>query len=238
MDHLWDVSIVPVKDEADSVQEDSQYTNSMSFFAPQNAKPTPRETVTAKSAPVVAGYTDRLGSLSTKTIDQVLADLAQRISYPQSSLNQMSSSAAKNTAASSSRGVNNGDDHQSGARGESKRANGMFEFRYLEVAMRTDKIYVQVPEAKLLIGRKRTVSHLEDVESSRQVATKKIKSTAKSLKGKGQEKPRKDQNEHLKQCAAAKAFVEKRPEFFFNTSIISKNSPHGFLERARNTRIH
>lgn len=87
----------------------------------------------------------------------------------------------------------------------------MFEFRYLEVAKRTDKIYVQVPEAKLSIGRKRTASHLEDVESSRQVATTKIKFTAKSQKKKGQEKPRKDQNEHLKQCAAAKAFVEERP---------------------------
>lgn len=134
MDHPGDVSIVPVKDKADSIQEDSEGMNPMTLFTSRSELTQITATSIGSSQHASADHPDQGGSSSTKPLDPAVADVNIRISDSQDSQNQMPQPAIESTAASSSReAVNNGHDHQSGASGSAKKAEGMFESNYFNI---------------------------------------------------------------------------------------------------------
>jgi hypothetical protein len=122
--------------------------------------------------------------------------------------------AIESTAASPSReAVNNGDDHQPGASGNSKQAECMFIPKYFKGLIQTDKNCILVPKLKLSFGPKRTASDLEEVEPSRQVGPKKIKSTSETPKEKEEEKEEDEdedevEEEQLRKWAASPEILQ------------------------------
>lgn len=126
MDHLWDVSIVPVKDEAGSVQKDSQGTNSITFVTSRSELTYIKGAGIGSTQPATADHLVQAGLSSSKPVNHV-ADVKNGLSNSQGSQNQTPQPTAGSNAASSSReAVNNGHDHQSRAPGSSKQAEGMF----------------------------------------------------------------------------------------------------------------
>ncbi|PCH06635.1 hypothetical protein PENOC_022710 [Penicillium occitanis (nom. inval.)] len=174
MDHLWDVSIIPATDSAENVQEH------------------PKATSIGTSQPEPGDHPDQAGFSSTKPIYEVVGD--SNVCLPDSQVSQkhMPQPAIESTAASPSReAVNNGDDHQPGASGNSKQA--------------------ELPKLKLSFGPKRTASDLEELEPSRQVAPKKIKSTSETPKEEEEEEDEDEdevEEEQLRKWAASPEILQ------------------------------
>ncbi|KAI7970843.1 hypothetical protein EIK77_008023 [Talaromyces pinophilus] len=164
------------------------------------------------SQPEPGDHPDQAGFSSTKPIYEVVGD--SNVCLPDSQVSQkhMPQPAIESTAASPSReAVNNGDDHQPGASGNSKQAECMSIPNCFKVLMQTDKNCILVPKLKLSFGPKRTASDLEELEPSRQVAPKKIKSTSETPKEEEEEEDEDEdevEEEQLRKWAASPEILQ------------------------------